>query len=525
MMQQLWYYLQFILQIVYSFCALYLAVYGAQAAWLGFLYLRNSRRPQQQAQEQTCLKSVLSESADTQLPAVTIQLPIYNEHHVVERLIDACVHQDYPEHLLQVQILDDSDDQTTALAEVRAEEWRRRGRDVSVVRRANRTGYKAGALDFALPHARGEYIAIFDADFMPPADFLRRSVPHFFRAGMDEVGFVQARWEHLNRSYSALTQCQALALDAHFGIEQPTRSQHGYLFGFNGSAGIWRRTCIEDPAVGGWQHDTLCEDLDLSYRAQLCGWRGLFLEDVAAPAEIPPQLAAFKRQQARWAKGSIQTLGKLARPVWNSEKELSVRIAALLHLSNYLLHPALLLMLLLTLPFLLTGTRTAAILAPLSITSLCTPWLYFLAQRKLRPTQWVQHMQYLPLLAVLGMGLSLSNSRAVWHALTGRQNSFLRTPKFRVEKTSDLWQESAYRLPLNPQLLAELSLLLYALVAVGVAISLRNYTTAFFMLLYASGFGLSLGIELEQAWSVRQIVRLQLFPSPVRLQKDHISVE
>ncbi|MFN8446429.1 MAG: glycosyltransferase [Caldilineaceae bacterium] len=496
-------FLQPLLQTLYTLCALYLVAYGAQSAWLIYLYLqkRNFTSPAKQWFTSGGDAKVVS------LPYVTIQLPIYNEHHVVERLIDACTRQNYPKERLQIQVLDDSDDLTTTLAEARADYWRKHGYQVDVLRRSNRIGYKAGALAHALPLAQGEFIAIFDADFLPPADFLAKTVPHLLDEVNQDVGFIQTRWEHLNREYSALTQCQALALDAHFAIEQPVRSQSGYLFGFNGSAGIWRRECIEDPDVGGWQHDTLCEDLDLSYRAQLCGWQGLFLEDVFAPAEIPPQLLAFKRQQARWAKGSIQTLRKLSRRVWKSEKKLGVRIAGLLHLSNYILHPALLLMLLLTLPFLLTGTHTSAILAPLSITSLFTPLLYTLAQRKLHPKNWLRQLLYLPMLAVLGMGLSLSNSVAVWQALLGKQGTFLRTPKFRVEAEGDHWQGSIYRLPLDGLLIGEILLLLNALVTTGVAIAQRNVATAFFMLLYALGFGLSISIQLGQAWSARRVVR------------------
>lgn len=499
-------FLQPLLQMLYTLCALYLVAYGAQSAWLTYLYLRK-RSPTSPAKQSFTRNCGIETFAATSLPYVTIQLPIYNEHHVVERLIDACAKQNYPKDRLQIQVLDDSDDHTTTLAEARAEHWRKQGYHVSVLCRPDRIGYKAGALAYALPLAQGEFIAIFDADFLPPADFLAQTIPHFCDGVNQDVGFIQTRWEHLNRTYSPLTQCQALALDAHFAIEQPMRSQSGYLFGFNGSAGIWRRECIEDPDVGGWQYDTLCEDLDLSYRAQLCGWQGRFLEEVYTPAEIPPQLLAFKRQQARWAKGSIQTLRKLSRRVWKSEKNLWVRIAGLLHLSNYILHPALLLMLLLTLPFLLTGTRTSAILAPLSITSLFTPLLYILAQRKLHPENWLRHLIYLPMLAVLGMGLSLSNSVAVWQALSGKRGTFLRTPKFRVETGGDHWQGSVYRLPLDGLLVGEILLLLDALVTTWVAIMQRNGTTAFFMLLYALGFGLSISIQLGQAWSARRVAQ------------------
>jgi cellulose synthase/poly-beta-1,6-N-acetylglucosamine synthase-like glycosyltransferase len=237
--------------------------------------------------------------------------------------------------------LDDSTDQTTAIARRQAALWRARGINVRVLHRTDRRGYKAGALANAFPYARGEFIAIFDADFVPTADFLQQTVPRFLHPQNADIGFVQARWGHLNAGYSALTRCQALALDGHFVVEQSARQSAGYPFGFNGSAGVWRRACIEDARVGGWQTDTLCEDLDLSYRAQLAGWRPLYLNDLEVPAEIPPQLLAFKRQQFRWAKGSVQTLKKLGRAVWSSRWSTPARLAAILHLGNYLIHPLL----------------------------------------------------------------------------------------------------------------------------------------------------------------------------------------
>ncbi len=289
--------LLFSLQVIYGVCALGLATYSLHAVWLVW-HARRSK---------TAGDAVPAD----EWPPVTIQLPIYNERHVAERLLDACARQDYPLDRLQIQVLDDSDDDTCSIVDRRAAFWRAQGRAVDVVRRQSRQGHKAGALAHALPSAHGDYIAIFDADFAPEPDFLRRMIPSFLTDDADKVGFVQARWGHLNRDYSILTRSQALALDGHFAIEQDGRLTAGCMIGFNGSAGIWRKACIIDSAVGGWQADTLCEDLDLSYRAQLAGWRPLYRNDVDVPAEIPPQLNAYKRQQYRWAKGSIQTLRKL----------------------------------------------------------------------------------------------------------------------------------------------------------------------------------------------------------------------
>jgi cellulose synthase/poly-beta-1,6-N-acetylglucosamine synthase-like glycosyltransferase len=315
-----------ILQILYTLCTVGLAVYSLNALWL--VWQARRARPQP------------TPAAPAAWPAVTVQLPLYNERHVAERLIDACARLDYPADKLEIQVLDDSDDATAPLIDACAQRWQQAGRHVRVVRRTSRTGYKAGALAHALPAARGEFIAIFDADFLPPPAFLRATLPHFYAADGDNLAFVQARWEHLNRDYSPLTRGQALALDGHFAIEQAGRQAAGYMLGFNGSAGVWRRAAIEDPAVGGWQQDTLCEDLDLSYRAQLAGWRARYCNELEAPAEIPPQLAAYKRQQFRWAKGSIQTLRKLGGRVWRSARPPGQRIAGLVHLGSYLDAPA-----------------------------------------------------------------------------------------------------------------------------------------------------------------------------------------
>jgi len=347
------------------------------------------------------------------------------------------------------------------------------------------------------------FIAIFDADFVPSRDFLRRTLPHFLATGGERIGFVQSRWGHLNAAYSPLTRCQALALDGHFVVEQAGRQAGGYPLGFNGAGGIWRRACIADPAVGGWQADTLCEDLDLSYRAQLAGWRPYFINELESPAEIPPQLAAFKRQQFRWAKGSIQTLRKLGGQVWRSEWPLLMRVAALIHLGNYLIHPLLLLLLLVSLPLLLAGQTPGSQLALLSVASFGPPLLYAVAQIVLHRRRWWRHWCHLPLLTLLGTGLCFSNTLAVWSGMRGQGGVFLRTPKFRVEAATDGWQRSAYRLPLDGALLGELFLFLYALCAVCVAVVYGNWTLGAFLAIYAGGFALMLLVGLWQAWPQR----------------------
>jgi cellulose synthase/poly-beta-1,6-N-acetylglucosamine synthase-like glycosyltransferase len=481
--------LSLLLQFLYAIGALGLALYGGQALWLNWqLHRRRQTTP---------LEAANSEAV-ADWPRVTVQLPVYNERYVVERLVDACAQLDYPIDRLQIQILDDSTDQTTLIAEKRSALWRQQGIDVKVYHRQERPGYKAGALAEAMPQAHGEYIAIFDADFVPFPDFLRRMIPHFLIPQNQRVGFVQSRWGHLNSGYSPLTRAQALALDGHFVVEQAARQAAGYPFGFNGSAGIWRRACIEDPKTGGWQADTLCEDLDLSYRAQLAGWQPLYLNDVEVPAEIPPQLLAFKRQQFRWAKGSVQTLKKLSGAVWHSGWSLPRRIAALFHLGNYLIHPLLLFLLLVTLPLLLLDIDPFWPLAYLSLISIGPPLLYAVAQRRLHPESWFKRWSYLPLLMLLGMGLCLNNSRAVWHALRSHASPFLRTPKFQVNQAGEQWQRSSYKLAVDSMVVGELLLCLYACAAMGVAFYQEKWWTVPFLFIYAAGFAYMAGAGLGQ---------------------------
>ncbi|MDH7485261.1 MAG: glycosyltransferase [Anaerolineae bacterium] len=467
--------------IIYVVAALLLALYGANSLLLTAVYWRvRQRQP--------------AEPPLSRLPGVTVQLPIYNEVHVVERLIDAVAQLDYPPECLQIQVLDDSSDETTALARARVEFHRARGVNIALLRRQGREGYKAGALAHGLRYATGELIALFDADFVPAPDFLRRTVPYFLAD--PGLGFLQTRWGHLNADYSPLTRAQALALDGHFVVEQTARQRSGWFMNFNGTAGLWRRACIEES--GGWSADTLSEDLDLSYRAQVRGWRAAYLPQVVAPAEVPPQLAAFKRQQFRWAKGSIQCLRKLAGEVWRSSRSLAARLEGLVHLSGYLAHPLMVLMLLSTLPLLLSGARLSWPLAYLSLASLGPPLLYAVGQRALYPNWWRRY-SHLPLLVLLGSGIALSNSVAIVEGLLGRENRFRRTPKFRLEGKNGQWQGQRYALRLDWMVLGELLLALYAALTIAVAWT-RGHTWAIpFLCLYLGGFGLMAIVGLWQA--------------------------
>ncbi|MER2599672.1 MAG: glycosyltransferase [Caldilineales bacterium] len=481
-----------LLSLFHSLIAVVLAIYGANALFFSLRYGRGRRH------------RLAAPPAPPVWPHVTVQAPIFNEIHVVERLMRALAALDYPHDRLHIQLLDDSTDETTALAVQEAERQRSAGIDVCVLHRSVRGGFKAGALAAALPQTQGDIIAIFDADFVPHADFLRRTVPVLLADA--QAGFVQTRWSHLNAGYSWLTTAQALALDGHFVVEQSVRQRSGWFFGFNGTAGLWRRQCIE--AAGGWQSDTLCEDLDLSYRAQLAGWRGLYLPDVDAPAEIPPQLAAFKRQQARWATGSIQAFRKLAAPVARSRRPLSHRIEGLIHLGAYFCHPLMLLLLLLTLPLLWFGDTAANplrwLMAYLSFVSLGPPLLYTLSQHELHPprTAWAR-LAALPLLVLLGTGMAVNNSVAVLRGLSNRSVAFQRTPKFHVEAQHDAWQGKAYALPLNWLVAGESTALICALLTVAVAWQRGQWYALPFLLVQAGGFAAVVMLGVWQGWQRR----------------------
>lgn len=490
------------LSLLHAVLAITLAIYGANALLMTLLYLRRRRQT----------PPVPPEPA--QWPLVTVQAPIFNELHVVERLIQALAALDYPPDRLQIQLLDDSTDETTAVAAACIERQRGQGPAIELLHRQQRPGFKAGALAAAMPQVRGEVIAIFDADFVPAPDFLRRTVPYLLAD--PAIGFLQTRWSHLNAGYSLLTRMQALALDGHFVVEQTARQRSGWLFGFNGTAGLWRRTCIDD--AGGWQSDTLCEDLDLSYRAQLRGWRGIYLPDVDAPAEIPPQLAALKRQQGRWATGSIQAFRKLALPVVRSPRPLSHKIEGLIHLGAYFCHPLMVLLLLLTLPLLWFGDTAANplrwLLAYLGLASVGPPLLYTVSQWELQRGQgWLRRLAALPLLVLMGTGLAVSNTAAVAAGLSNRPVAFRRTPKFHVQDRRDLWRNKRYALPLSWLVLGEAFLTGYALLTVAVALWRGHYYAAPFLLLYVGGFGMMVVVGIVQGWQ-RQPPRRRMRKQP-----------
>ena len=437
------------------------------------------------------------------LPSVTVQVPVYNELHVVERVIDAVAALDYPRDRLQIQILDDSDDGTTRVARQRVGHHQNAGLDIALLHRDTREGYKAGALAWGLRHARGEYVAVFDADFAPRPDFLLRTVPHFL--SRPRLGMLQTRWSHLNAGYSWLTGAQALALDGHFAIEQVARSRSGLPMRFDGSAGIWRRRCIVD--AGGWQADTLCEDLDLSYRAQLAGWECHYLPRVDVPAELVPQMEALKRQRSRWERGSAQCLRKLAGPLLSSRRlRWWQKVMGLVDLSSHVGRVLTIVMLLASLPMVLAPQELHLPLRGVGVVVLGPLLMCILGQSELRRPDgdWWKRLRAYPVLALVEMGLAWCSTKAFWQGITRWGGTFARTPKFQLEGRDGQWSSSIYRLGLDGSIAGEIGLAAYALVTAGAALLTRRYSLLPFAALCAVSFGTVAGTSLAQALAARR---------------------
>jgi cellulose synthase/poly-beta-1,6-N-acetylglucosamine synthase-like glycosyltransferase len=465
-----------IILVSYFFVLSILAVYGWHRYYLVYLYMRHK---DSQPAEPAALDP---------LPVVTVQLPIYNEMYVTDRLIDAVCRLDYPSERLEIQVLDDSTDETCEIAELAVCRHAAQGTAIRYFHRENRTGYKAGALEAGLKVARGTFVTIFDADFLPSPDFLHRLLPHFRD---DRVGMVQARWGHINQDYSLLTKIQSILLDGHFVLEHGARSRSGRFFNFNGTAGIWRREAID--SAGGWEHDTLTEDLDLSYRAQLRGWRFVFLPGVVSPAEVPVEMNAFKSQQHRWAKGSVQTCRKLLPQILQADLPPQVKTEAFFHLTanfNYLLmvvlsilmFPSMVIrynmgwyeMLLIDVPLFFAATM-----------SFCN--FYVVCQRELHK-DWVTTLRYMPFLMSIGIGLCVNNTKAVLEALFDKKTEFARTPKYRIEGEGDEWVSKRYRQSVVVQPLVELGLGIYFTATVFYALANGIYGTLPFLVLFQVGF-------------------------------------
>jgi cellulose synthase/poly-beta-1,6-N-acetylglucosamine synthase-like glycosyltransferase len=468
-----------------------LALYGGHRGLMVWLYYRHRKHAPR------------PEADPAALPRVTVQLPIYNEVYVVDRLVDAVATLDYPRELLEIQILDDSTDETRDAARRAADRVRARGFSITHRTRERREGFKAGALQAGMEAAAGEFLLILDADFVPQPALLRECLPHFADPG---VGMVQVRWDHLNRDYSALTRVQAILLDGHFVIEHTARHRSGRFFNFNGTAGIWRRTCIED--AGGWQSDTLTEDLDISYRAQLKGWRFVYLKDSAAAGEVPVDIHGFKSQQYRWTKGSVQTARKILPWVWRSRLPWKVKSEAFFHLTNNVSYPLVVLLALLMVPAMAIRERIGwQRLVVLDFPLLFGATFSFLAfyvssQRELgRPGPAT--FRSLPFLLSLGVGLSVHNARAVLEAVFGRSTDFTRTPKYRIEGASGEWKSKKYRAERSFSFVGETILAAYFLVSLGFAIRFGYWTAIPFLLVFFNGFACTVGLSLASWWSTR----------------------
>jgi len=431
-------------------------------------------------------------------PFVTVQLPIFNEQYVARRLIDAVCRLDWPRDRLEVQVLDDSTDSTQLIAAEAVQQWRARGLDIVHIHREERSGFKAGALADGLERARGEFIAVFDADFVPRPDFLVRMVPLF---ADPEVGFVQARWDHLNADYSFLTRLQSLAIDAHFAIEQYARQRGGFFLNFNGTAGLWRAQAIHD--AGGWSADTLTEDLDLSYRAQLRGWRPEYRRDVVAPAELPVTINACRRQQYRWARGSFECALKLLPAVLRAPMPRRRRFEAVLHLTGYGIH-FLMAVLALLYPLVATVSRIRpelvalfGLAAALNLTALA-PTVYFLSAQRALGRPWRAALPAVLALSVLGAGMMVNSVVAILAAFRRRAAAFERTPKFGIAGTGESWTGKAYRPRVSPVPLLEALFLLWNLNTVRLAMATGHYAIGFYAAVFALGLAYVLGLTVQE---------------------------
>ncbi|HND64330.1 MAG TPA: glycosyltransferase [Elusimicrobiota bacterium] len=456
-----------------------LSLYGFHRYWILFLYWRHykSRAP------------LPTPPDPIEWPRVTVQLPLYNEFYVVERLLASVAALDYPSNKLQIQVLDDSTDESRALAERLVAEHRGRGLEIQHVARSDRRGFKAGALANGLKSATGEFVAIFDADFLPPADFLRRTLPWFVDPGL---GMVQARWGHVNTGYSLLTRLQALLLDGHFLLEHTARNRSGAFFNFNGTAGVWRRRTIEE--AGGWADDTLTEDLDISYRAQMTGWRFLFLPELVCPAELPVDMGAFRNQQHRWTKGALQVAKKILPALWKSPAPFFVKLESTVHLTSNLAYPLVLLFSLLLFPSLVARRALgwplwvgAIELTAFALTTASLLLFYSVAQREAFGGPLRLRAKDLPALMAFGVGMCVNNGRAVFEAFFNVSTEFRRTAKFNIRKPGEAWLAKKYR---SARPVGALELMVGGYLAAAMAWSLRAgyYWSLPFLSIFLAGY-------------------------------------
>jgi len=435
-----------------------------------------------------------------EFPLVTVQLPVFNELYVVERLVRAVCALDYPKEKLEIQLLDDSTDETVEISRRLVNEFVQQGFDIKHIHRIDRSGYKAGALKSGLASATGEFVAIFDADFVPNEDFLQKTIPHFQSS---QVGMVQTRWEHINEEYSFLTRAQALALDGHFVIEQQVRNKAGFFINFNGTAGIWRKSCIVD--AGNWHADTLAEDLDLSYRAQLRGWKFVFLNDVTSPAELPADINALKTQQFRWTKGAVETAKKLLPSVWKSSLPLKIKLECTVHLTSNIVFPFILLVAMLNIPLVIIKNEVGGfdkyftLMSIFVLASISTFLFYLYAQRAIH-LDWRRRLMLFPVFMAGSMGFAVNNTKAVFEALFGKKSEFKRTPKYQIVNSGDEWSKKKYvQRKIGGGVIIELLLTAYFIFGISTSIYYLEISAIPFQLMFLAGFGTVGALSLRHA--------------------------
>jgi len=452
-------------------------IFSLEAAYLIYNYLKRK-------------KVQIKDSESGELPFVTVQLPLYNEIYVAERLIDSVCALDYPKDKLEIQILDDSTDETKEICANLAKEYKSKGYNIDTIYRENREGFKSGALRYGLTKAKGKFIAIFDADFLPEKDFLLNTINYFKDK---KIGMVQTRWEHLNEEYSYLTKTQAFGLAGHFIIEQNGRNNAGLFINFNGTAGIWRKSCIED--AGNWQDDTLTEDLDLSYRAQLKGWKFLFLNDVVTPSELPAEVNALKSQQYRWTKGAIETALKILPKVWKSNIPLKLKFHSTFHLTNNFVYPFIFILALLNLPLImikntLPESKIYFFIFSFFLVSFLISFVFYAISQKMIYKDWIKRLFIFPIFMSGTMGFSINNSRAVFSALFNKKSPFERTPKYHLTGNKGKLNFKIYKTRIDKMVLLEIIMAIYSLVSVGVALYYLEIGIIPFMMMFFFGYSL-----------------------------------
>jgi len=472
--------LEILILIIYIFSIAVLFIFAAHYIFILYFYIKTKN------------KSISLPQTLKHYPDVTIQLPLYNEKYVAKRLIESVIKIDYPIDKLEIQVLDDSNDETVDICKNLVSKYRLLGHNIHYIHRKIRIGYKAGALKEGLANASGEYIAIFDADFVPKVDFLKRTLSYF---NDKKIGMVQTRWEHINREQSWITKAQAIALDAHFSLEQEVRNRAGFFINFNGTAGIWRKSCIIDS--GNWHYDTLTEDFDLSYRAQLRGWKFIYLNDFTSPAELPSDINSLKIQQFRWAKGAIETCLKLLPTILKSDIKPIVKLESIFHLTGYLVFPFILIVAGLNIPILMikiSSNNYDSIFAFMSlfiIASLATLLFYTVSQRNLH-RDWKKKIIYFPFFLIGSLGMAVNNTKAVMEALIGKKSDFHRTPKngckkIIEEKINDYWESKSV---INIPSLIEIIFSLYFVLGIIFSVLYNDFGGIPFQILFMLSYGI-----------------------------------